>query len=182
MAGGPSPSFLAWSPLGAIYNKLFGNRASLDAMNRQFRDKLYRGQSVWDYKFGVVTGQQDVTDTRDERIPLAWESGRGLEYKSPADFNADLMHVSPSALAILNFVIGANLLQPGEGKATKMRFEFREKNTDGAYSPSEAYGPDGKADPRPDSTDVIVSSIEVDGDPVIQITFWCPKLPGPAAS
>lgn len=182
MPGGPTPSFLAWSPLGAIFNRLFGNRKSLDAMNQQFRDRLYRGRTVWDYKFGTVTGEQAVTDDGGERIPFAWESGKGLEYKSPDSFNADLMHVSDSARAILNFVIGANLLQPGEGNATKMRFEFREKNTNGPYSPCDVYGADGKADPKPDSTDVVVSSVEVDGDPVILITFWCPKMDGATAA
>jgi hypothetical protein len=176
--GVPVPSFKAWAPLGGIFNRLYGSRAALDAMNVKFRDTLYKDKTVWDYEFGAVTRDQTVTDTAGANIPFAWDSGNGLEFKNPAAFSADLLRLSDSAKSTLNFVIGANLLQPGRGKATKMRFEFKEKNTDGPYSPNGAYGPDGAADPNPNNTDVIVSSITVDGDPVIQITFWCPKYDG----
>lgn len=178
-AGGPVPSFLAWAPLGGIFNKLYGNRALLNKMNVQFRDTLYKNKTVWDYQFGAVTRDQTVKDTDGDNIPFAWDAGNGqIEHKDPGSFSADLLRLSDSAKTILNFVIGANLLQPGDGKSTKMRFEFKEKNTDGPYSPNGAYGPEGASDPNPNNTDVIVSSITVDGDPIIQITFWCPKYGG----
>jgi hypothetical protein len=179
---GPTPSYKAWAPIGAIFDKLYGNRAALDGMNVQFRDTLYKGKTVWDYEFGAVTRDQTVRDSDNNKIPFAWDSGSGTEFKAPSTFSADLLRLSDSAKTMLNYVIGANLLQPGTGKATKMKFEFKEKNLDGAYSPNGLYGADGKADPNPDNTDVVISSVTMGGDPYIQITFWCPKYVAPAKS
>ena len=99
---GPVPSYKAWAPLGGIFDKLYGNRAALDAMNVKFRDTLYKNLTVWDYQFGQVTGKQTVTDDLNNQIPFAWDSGSGLEYKNAATFNADLLRLSDSAKTILN--------------------------------------------------------------------------------